>query len=193
VLPDLKRLCAGLEPGSRVLDVGCGNGSLAQEFGRLGYCVTGVDLSRRGAEIARKSWPEGRFEVLGADRELLSNLGERPFDLVYSIEVIEHLYDPVSFLEGCFLALKPGGMFLCSTPYHGYVKNLAISVMNGWDQHANPLNDGGHIRFYSRRTLTQAVLQAGFVAPQILGSGRYPLLWKSMILTARRPLLDRSN
>jgi len=186
VLPDLLRLCAHLKRGSRVLDVGCGNGSLTREFGELGHRVTGVDLSRGGVEMARSNWPQGRFEVLGADQELLLNLGERPFDLVYSVEVIEHLYDPRGFLEGCFAALKPGGLFLCSTPYHGYFKNLALSLGNGWDRHANPLHEGGHIRFYSKKTLTRAVLDAGFVSPRIIGSGRYPPLWKSMILTATR-------
>jgi 2-polyprenyl-6-hydroxyphenyl methylase/3-demethylubiquinone-9 3-methyltransferase len=193
VLPDIQRLCAALPPGSRLLDVGCGNGSLAREFSRQGHRVTGVDLSRGGIEIARRSVPEGRFEVLGADRDLLANLDEAPFDMVYSIEVIEHLYDPMSFLEGCLLALRPGGMFLCSTPYHGYLKNLAISVVNGWDHHANPRHEGGHIRFYSKKTLAQSVLDAGFIRPSILGSGRTRWLWKGMILTATKPLLEDSN
>jgi 2-polyprenyl-3-methyl-5-hydroxy-6-metoxy-1,4-benzoquinol methylase len=193
LLPDIQRLCAALPPGSRVLDVGCGNGSLAREFSQQGYLVTGVDLSRGGIELARRSLPEGRFEVLGADKGLLANLGERPFDMVYSVEVIEHLYDPMSFLEGCLLALRPGGLFLCSTPYHGYLKNLAISVVNGWNKHANPRHEGGHIRFYSKKTLVQSVLDAGFVGPAVVGSGRTPWLWKSMILTATRPLPEDNN
>jgi SAM-dependent methyltransferase len=187
VLPGIQRLCAGLNPKSRVLDMGCGNGSLAREFAKMGHRVTGVDLSRGGIDIARTSCPEGRFEVLGADKNILDNLGETPFDLVYSVEVIEHLYDPIGFLEGCFSATAPGGMFLCSTPYHGYIKNLAISLANGWDRHADPLDEGGHIRFYSEKTLKKSVLKAGFVRPRIAGSGRVPLLWKSMILTATKP------
>ncbi len=188
VLPVIQRLCAGLQRHARVLDVGCGNGSLALEFAKMGHRVTGVDLSPGGIAIARTSCPEGRFEVLAADENLIDGLGEAPFDLVYGIEVIEHLYDPKSFLRGCFAATRPGGMFLCSTPYHGYLKNLSISLANHWDRHADPLDDGGHIKFFSKRTLTRSVEDAGFVQSQIVGSGRVPLLWKSMILTALKPL-----
>jgi 2-polyprenyl-3-methyl-5-hydroxy-6-metoxy-1,4-benzoquinol methylase len=170
-----------------VLDVGCGNGALAAEFSRSGYRVTGIDMASRGIEIARANCPEGRFEVLPADHQLLERLAEEPFDLVYSIEVIEHLYDPKNFLHGCYLATKPSGMFLCSTPYHGYLKNLAISLVNGWDSHANPQFDGGHIKFYSKRTFASAVANVGFTNLSIIGSGRLPYLWKSMMLKANRP------
>jgi len=187
VLPEIKRLTADLKPHSRILDAGCGNGSLTREFARMGHTVTGIDLSRNGIEIARAQCPEGRFEVLAADRHMLEHLNEPPFDLVYSVEVIEHLYDPISFLEGCFLATRPGGMFLCSTPYHGYLKNLAISLTNGWDRHADPLDQGGHIKFFSEKTLTRALRMAGFVKPGFVRSGRTPLLGKSMIAAATRP------
>ena len=80
----------------------------------MGHRVTGVDLSRNGIEIARRDCPEGRFELLAADRDVLANLGEEPFDLVLSVEVIEHLYDPKGFLEGCYLATRRGGMFFAA-------------------------------------------------------------------------------
>ncbi len=187
VLPVLQSLCRKLEPHSRVLDVGCGNGALAKEFSKMGHQVVGIDMASKGVNIARDYCPEGRFEVLPADENLVPNLGESGFDLVYTIEVIEHIYDPTTFLQGCFSAIKPGGTFICSTPYHGYLKNLAISLANGWDSHADPLFDGGHIKFYSHKTLTQAVTQIGFVDASIYGSGRLPFLWKSMILVATRP------
>ena len=188
VLPQIKRLCSGLKPHSRVLDLGCGNGSLTREFACMGHKVTGVDLSRAGIAIAREHCPEGRFEVLSADEHVLQNLGEAPFDLVYSVEVIEHLYDPKGFLAGCLTATRPGGMFLCSTPYHGYIKNLAIAMADGWDRHADPLDDGGHIKFFSEKTLKKAVLDAGYVSPDFVRSGRLPLLWKSLIVTATKPV-----
>lgn len=153
----------------------------------MGHRVTGVDMSEDGIEIARRDCPEGRFELLAADRDVLANLGEEPFDLVLSVEVIEHLYDPKVFLEGCYLATRRGGMFLCTTPYHGYVKNLAISLTNGWDRHADPLDDGGRVKFFSEMTMRRAVLEAGFERPEFFHVGRLPLLWKSMIVTARRP------
>jgi len=142
ILPDLLKLCSGLRAGSRMLDVGCGNGSIATELVKRGFKVTGIDMAEAGIRIARASCPEARFEVLPADFQLLENLGEKPFDVVYSLEVIEHLYDPRNYLAGCFAATRKGGRFICSTPYHGYLKNLALSLANAWDHHHNPLFDG---------------------------------------------------
>lgn len=187
VLPGLLSLCSGLPSGSRVLDVGCGNGSIAAELHRRGYRVTGIDMAQAGVQIARQSCPAGRFEVLPADSGLLRNLNEQPFDLVYSLEVIEHLYDPRSFLAGCFTATRSGGALIISTPYHGYLKNLMISLAGNWDRHADPLFDGGHIKFFSRRTLSFLVGEAGLVNLRFLGSGRFPYLWKSMFIAATKP------
>lgn len=117
----------------------------------------------------------------------MCRLGEGPFDLVYSAEVIEHLYDPRSFMAGCFAATIPGGQFICTTPYHGYLKNLAISVADGWDEHADPLFDGGHIKLFSRKKLTALMREIGFESIQFRGVGRYPYLWKSMLLSGRKP------
>jgi len=59
----------GLQPGDRVLDVGCGPGRHAHELARRGVAVHGVDLSRRFVELAARDAPEGAtFEVLDARR-----------------------------------------------------------------------------------------------------------------------------
>lgn len=147
----------------------------------------GVDLAEAGVRIAREHNPAGRFEVLAADSRILENLGEKPFDLVCSLEVIEHLYDPRSFMLGCYAATKSKGKFICSTPYHGYWKNLAIALANGWDRHLSPLFDGGHIKFFSRRTLSALLTETGFEKIQFHGSGRVPFLWKAMIMTGTKP------
>lgn len=188
VLPLLLALTANLPPSSRILDVGCGNGSLAAEFAKRGHRVVGIDLAESGIRIARENCPAGRFEVQQADRELLSRLNEAPFDLVYSVEVIEHLYDPRSFMAGCFAATRSAGRFICTTPYHGYLKNLALSLIDGWDKHADPLFDGGHIKLFSRKKLSALISETGFTDIQFRGAGRVPYLWKSMVLSGIRPM-----
>jgi len=187
LLPGILECCSDLPPRSRILDIGCGNGSVASEFARRGHCVVGIDLAEEGVKIARQYCPEGRFEVLPADKRIVENLGEEPFDLVYSAEVIEHLYDPRSFMAGCYAATKPLGKFICTTPYHGYWKNLAISLADGWDKHADPLFDGGHIKLFSRKTLSALLVEAGFQELEFHGSGRLPYLWKSMIMACIKP------
>jgi 2-polyprenyl-3-methyl-5-hydroxy-6-metoxy-1,4-benzoquinol methylase len=169
------------------LDIGCGNGCLAVELAKRGHSVVGIDLAEPGILIARESCPTGRFEVLAADKDLLEELGEEPFDLVYSFEVIEHLYDPRAFMNFCYAATKPLGRFLCSTPYHGYLKNVAIAVSGKWENHHNPHCDGGHIQFFSRRSLSSLMTETGFSDLHFEGAGRLPYLWKSMIIQGIRP------
>ena len=186
-MPPLLALCGEVGHGTRVLDVGCGNGFTAGQFLARGCQVVGVDLSESGIGVARETYPTGRFELMPADSDLLKNLGCEPFDVVVSTEVVEHLYAPRPYARGCFDALRPGGRFICSTPYHGYVKNLTLSVLNKWDSHASPLWDGGHIKLWSRRTLTALLQEAGFVNLQFRGVGRAPGLWMTMLMAGERP------
>ncbi len=128
-LPKIFELAGDLPIGTRVLDVGCGNGFTSGEFMKHGCTLVGVDLSESGIALARSAYPKGRFEVISAEDSLLEVLQEEPFDLVVSTEVIEHLYSPRAYIKSCFEALRPGGRFICTTPYHGYLKNLAISLV----------------------------------------------------------------
>jgi 2-polyprenyl-6-hydroxyphenyl methylase/3-demethylubiquinone-9 3-methyltransferase len=106
------------------------------------------------------------------------------FDAVVALEVVEHLYDPRAFAGRVHECLRPGGTFILSTPYHGYMKNLLIALCGKFDAHVSPLWDGGHIKFRSRKTLTALLEEAGFRPAAFVGAGQLPYLWKSMILTS---------
>lgn len=187
-MPQVLALAGEIKPGMRVLDVGCGNGYSCGEFLKKGCEVTGIDLSEQGIAVARRTYPQGRFEVLPADDRLLGNLQVAPFDLIISTEVVEHLYAPRPYVRGCFQALRPGGRFICTTPYHGYLKNLLLAVTGRWDAHANPLWDGGHIKLWSRTTLSALLTEAGFENLQFRGAGRAPRLWMTMIMSGDKPM-----
>lgn len=173
--------------GARLLDAGCGNGYLAGQLLRRGYDVTGVDLSDEGIAIARREHAAGRFEVLSVEQDVLGRLGVGPFDVVVSTEVVEHLYSPASFARACFGALRPGGVIVLTTPDHNWLKNVLIAITGKFDQHVDPNFEGGHIKFFSRRTLGQLVREAGFVDVEFGGAGRVPLVAKSLVARARRP------
>lgn len=178
---------APLRQGTRVLDIGCGAGVLCAAFQRQGCQVVGVDLSESGIALARQHFPGCRFELLGVNELSLDRLGETPFDIVVSTEVIEHLYAPRLLTRAAFAALKPGGLFVATTPYHGFLKNLAISLSNHWDVHADPLWDGGHVKLFSRKTLFRILEEAGFRDLRFRGVGRLPYLWMSMAVAAHKP------
>jgi 2-polyprenyl-3-methyl-5-hydroxy-6-metoxy-1,4-benzoquinol methylase len=169
----------------RVLDIGCGNGMLCRELADAGCEVVGVEPSASGVAAARQLVPEGVFYERSVYDDP-AGIAESGFDLVVSTEVIEHLYKPAALLQLAAAKLKADGLLVLSTPYHGYLKNLALSLANGWDRHHAPLSDGGHIKFWSRQTLTGLLEKHGFRVLQFHGAGRLPGLWKAMILVARK-------
>lgn len=180
-------LAGDLAPRTRLLDAGCGNGDWAGLFADRGCTVVGVDPSSSGIEIARRTCPSARFECMEVTEDILERLSEPPFELVISTEVVEHLYDPASFVRSCYAALVPGGRVILSTPFHGRLKDIALAVSGKLDRHHDALRVGGHIKFFSRATLERLLLDAGFREPQFVGAGRTPQLWKSMVMAATRP------
>jgi 2-polyprenyl-6-hydroxyphenyl methylase/3-demethylubiquinone-9 3-methyltransferase len=168
-----------------IIDLGCGNGAIALRLLGLGYDVKGVDASVSGIAIANQKRP-GSFYVMDFSMgRLPPPLAGKRFDIVLSTEVIEHLYDPKSMLKIARSILQPGGMLIITTPYHGYLKNLALAAAGKMDGHFTALWDGGHIKFFSRRTLTALLRQEGFDVTDFRGAGRLPYLWKSMVLAAK--------
>lgn len=174
----------------RVLDLGCGNGYISAELARRGHEVVGVDVSEDGIRVAREAYegrlPGLRFHVCSVyDDGALAALVPGGVDCVLSLEVVEHLYLPRALFTAARRVLRPGGTLVVSTPYHGYLKNLAISLAGGWDRHWSVSWDGGHVKFFSPATLRQLAEEAGFAEFTFRGVGRVPYLWKSMILVAR--------
>jgi 2-polyprenyl-3-methyl-5-hydroxy-6-metoxy-1,4-benzoquinol methylase len=114
-----------------------------------------------------------------------NKIEENNFDVIISTEVIEHLFYPKGLLRFAKAKLKPGGYMLLSTPYHGYLKNLILSIFGKWDSHHTVFWDGGHIKFWSRKTLSRLLEEEGFEVEKFVGCGRIPYIWKSMLLVSK--------
>lgn len=171
----------------RVLDIGSGNGKLCSELNCLGYEVVGVEYDKRGFEISKSSNPNIHFYNYGVqDNPSLLLNHENLFDAVVSTEVIEHLFSPHLLPIYAKAALKAGGYLVITTPFHGYLKNLALSLLDKWDSHHTVLRHGGHIKFWSRKTLKQLLEENGFVEVGFYGVGRFPYFWKSMVMVAKK-------
>ena len=172
-----------------ILDLGCGNGWIARELLKAGLDVYGVDASASGVQIAN-TVASGRFFQLDVQSgQLPQELDSISFNTVISTEVIEHLYDPRSFIDFAKQILVRGGRssgkLVVTTPYHGYLKNLMIALSGGMDAHFTALWDGGHIKFFSRATLETLLKERGFIVERFEGAGRLPYLWKSMLIASR--------
>lgn len=180
------------QPGVRtVCDLGCGNGYLDAQLGSRGYRVLGIDAADTYLDIARRfngservTFEKGLIAPELADRVLSAH---GPFDLVVSSDVIEHLYDPLEMLHTVAALLRPGGTAVIGTPYHGYLKNIAISVLGKWDEHHSVHWHGGHIKYFSVASLRKMLLRAGFTEPRFEYFGRVPGFWKNMIAVTTMP------
>jgi 2-polyprenyl-3-methyl-5-hydroxy-6-metoxy-1,4-benzoquinol methylase len=169
-----------------IIDFGCGNGFITSKIIERGFNIFGVDESESGIKIASEKYP-GHFYLQDISKSLMPDeLEDKIFDTIIASEVIEHLYAPNKFLEYCknLLLKNGGGEIIITVPYHGYLKNILLSIFNKWDFHHTVTWDGGHIKFYSKNTLIQMLKDNGFTPTNFIGCGRLPLLWKSMIVKA---------
>lgn len=175
---------------SQILDAGCGGGYILGELYKRNFKnLWGFDSSKSGIEVTKKNFPalENRVEVHDAYiRELPESFPPRNYDLILSVEVIEHLYSPRVYLDNINQWLNSDGYFILTTPYHGYLKNLAITLLNKFDRHFDPISEGGHIKFFSKKTLFPMLRQTGLEPVKFLGSGRFPYMWKSMVIVAQK-------
>ncbi len=170
----------------RIFEIGCGNGFTARRLKVIGYDVIGIDPSKSGVEHGRRNDPDLQLFEGSAYDDLQKKYGR--FPVVISLEVIEHCYDPRTFIRRFYELLEPGGIGIISTPYHGYLKNLAIAVLGKFDKQFTALWDGGHIKFFSINTLTALLNEAGFENLRFYRVGRVPIFAKSMVAVFRKPV-----
>lgn len=171
----------------RVADIGSGNGAMCRSLKDEGLDVVGIEYDKNGVKVAKKSHTDIPFYNFGVQDDPAEVLALEPqFDAVVSTEVVEHLFSPHLLPNYAHGLLKVGGELIISTPYHGYLKNVAISIFGKWDHHHTVLWHGGHIKFWSRSTLTELLEGNGFKVISFHGVGRFPYMWKSMILVAKK-------
>lgn len=188
LLPAVSRVLEELTVSGRarrLFELGCGNGSVAYELTRRGWDLTGVDPSAQGIEQAQAAHPELKLACGSAYDDLATQYGQ--FPIVLSLEVIEHVYAPRRYVRTVFDLLTTGGTAIISTPFHGYWKNLTLALTGRMDDHFAALSDHGHIKFWSKRTLSMLLEEAGFVSVRFELTGRIRPLAKSMIAIARKP------
>ena len=167
-----------------LLDIGCGDGVLTSKISRFFRHTTGIDLSGTGIELALKIKNEKlTFQNMSIEDMIDS---KKKFKFITSFEVIEHQYLPDDFLNKINQILDDDGIFLLSTPYNGYIKNLIISLLGKNDWHYNPLWRHGHIKFFSVSTLKNILEKCNFKIIKNKFSGRFYPISCSMIFLNKK-------
>ena len=104
--------------GKRVLDVGCGGGILSDAMARSGASVLGIDLATKSLKVAQLHALEAGTENVDyreVSAERLADEVPASFDVVTSMEMLEHVPDPSSIVTACATLVKPGGWVFFST------------------------------------------------------------------------------
>ncbi len=152
---------AGFAPlaGRRALDVGCGAGLLAEPLARLGAAVTAIDAAPEVIAAARAHAEAGGLAIDYRAGGIEVVAGES-FDLVTSLEVIEHVADRTAFAAGLAGALAPGGLLVLSTPNRTPLSRLAlIGLAEGTGRIPRGTHDWN--RFLTPEELTVLLTSAG--------------------------------
>lgn len=111
--------------GRTALDVGCGAGLLAEPLARMGAAVAAVDAAEENIAAAKAHADAGGLAIDYRHGELAA-LGLGQFDLVTSMEVIEHVADKAAFIAGLVERVAEGGLLVLSTPNRTTASRLLL-------------------------------------------------------------------
>jgi 2-polyprenyl-3-methyl-5-hydroxy-6-metoxy-1,4-benzoquinol methylase len=170
--------------GGRLLDVGCSTGLFLDEARNIGFDVCGIEFSAASAEFARNRF--GVDVMTGAIAD--ADFARESFDVVTMFDVIEHVPDPSADMSTAFNLLKPGGLFIVSTPdIDGLFPRASYTVAHMIDHwpHAEPPS---HLFQFSKKTLAAMLRKTGF-EPGAVTDTHMPLAYSfgSLTTLARAP------
>jgi len=179
--------------GKSAIDVGCGAGLLAEPLARMGAGVTGVDAAPENIAAAQEH-AAGQGLAINYFAGELAALPAATFDLVTSMEVVEHVTDPAAFIGELAARLAPGGLMILSTPNRTMLSKLLLveaaervgAVPRGthdWDQFLKPeeltkLMEGAGLEVIDRTGLSPSLAKGfklgGSEALNYLVTARWP-------------------
>ena len=153
--------------GKRALDVGCGAGLLSEPLARLGATVTALDAAQENIAIAR-AHAEGQGLLIDYRATPVEQLDSEGFDLVTSMEVIEHVTDPAAFIGALAAKLAPGGLLILSTPNRTALSRLAM-ISIGESIGGIPKGTHDWDKFLTPEELTDMLVKAGLEVTDVTG------------------------
>jgi 2-polyprenyl-3-methyl-5-hydroxy-6-metoxy-1,4-benzoquinol methylase len=148
----LDLLAALYSPGKRLLDIGCGAGFFLKAAASSGWEASGTEISEVAAEYARtvtevRVW-RGKLEQL--------KMPAKEYDVVTMLDLLEHLFEPLSTLQEIHRIMKDGAVLIISTPD---IQSLSRRFLG---QAWAVLSPAEHQSYFSAKTLSRALCQAGF-------------------------------
>lgn len=165
--------------GLRLLDIGCGGGLLSEPMARLGATVVGADAAPRNIPVAQVHAAQSELDIdyRHTTAEDLAAAGEQ-FDVVLNMEVVEHVADPLAFLQACQTLLKSGGLMVCST-LNRNPKSFAMAIVGAeWVMRWLPKGTHDWSKFITPDELFDLLTRAGLSPVDRKGMVFNPITWR---------------
>lgn len=161
-----------IKPNSRVLDIGCASGYMAEQLKSKGCTVIGIDKDHKAASMARDYCQE----VIEADVEHLESppFPNGFFDVILCLDILEHLIRPDILLSKLKQYLAPNGELIASIPNIARLEHRLRLFIGRFDYSFSGALSKGHLRFFTKKTAMELFINAGYkiksVKPTGLGS-----------------------
>jgi 2-polyprenyl-3-methyl-5-hydroxy-6-metoxy-1,4-benzoquinol methylase len=183
LLERVEALGERLDRTPRVLDVGCGEGYFASALTSRGVEVVAIDVAQEPLRRAAARHPALDLRLVEPEAPL--PLKDASFDVVWAGETIEHVVDTAGWLSELRRVLRSGGVLLLSTPDHGPLARLLMALgPKAFEANFDPLSD--HLRFYTRGTLVELLVDFGFEEIVVKGAGGVPGARRVLLASGRR-------
>lgn len=185
-MPSLARASIQMVEGDVVLDVGCGAGSFAHHIATKVSKVVAIDILESSIEIAKDFFSLPNIEFIAGDLFQL-DFPDTSFDCILFLETIEHVDNPVKYLNEFHRILKPNGCLIISTPNAVSLLNIAINcylfvpkalrlIVEGINKEPrNTSTHLDHIYLWNFETLYRLLNRNGFIYDNPAFTGFWPV------------------
>lgn len=160
-----------VQPGSTVLDIGCGSGEITRQIQTKGYSVKGLDFSPVAVELASK-----HIDCQRANLDEGIPFADNSFDVIWAGDVIEHVFDPLFVFKEINRVLTPGGYLLCTIPYDLKL-TTRLRVLFGHSYQESVYRQFGqykHHTFFSLPLMKYMFTQASLTIEEIKYIAQFP-------------------
>ena len=134
-----------LRPDDRILEIGCGIGTVVYELSGKGHDIAGIDISGEAIEYGRKKYGDIRLEVQAAE---ILPYEDESFEVVMSFDLFEHIAAIDKHISEVRRVLRPGGYYLFQTPnrYSNIIYETLWTKSLQWRRYHPSLHSPGQLR-----------------------------------------------
>ena len=154
----------------KILDIGCGYGSVSENLIRMGHDVYGIEINKEALKELKKKG----FKTIACDITNKLPFGNNSFDGILLLDILEHVFDPISLLSEIRRVLKRNGFIIINTPlYFDLLDRMRILFTGNIISYDNKCYgkklfrkfksfNYGHIRFFQSKDLFHMLKITGF-------------------------------